>query len=370
MNRHFQRDQVRLLADKCRTGQISRRDFLQALGLLTGASALSLQTSLAQADTQEMVYVNWGGDAIDAMAEAFGNSFEAETGIRILYDGSGPTEGAIKAQAEGGSPTWDLVDCDPFSAQALGRQGLMRPIDWSVVDPGKIREGFQWEFAASSYFYSYVIVYDATRYETPPTSMADFFDMEKFPGSRSMYKWGVGMWEAALLADGVAREDLYPLDIERAHAKIAAFKDNVGAFWGGGAESQSLLLNGDASMALLWSTRAMLLDKDTAGDIKMTWAQGILAPGSNGVLANNPGGAEAAMQYIASTQVPEKQVTLFELLGNGPANPAADALIPEDQKFYNPVDPANFAQQIPLDMAWYEENYGAALDQYLSIISA
>ncbi len=370
MNGHFQKDQALLLAEKLKSGQISRRNFIQGITLLAGTSALGLTAGAAHAETKEMVYVNWGGDAIDAMAAAFGDSFEAETGIRILYDGSGPTEGAIKAQGEGGSPTWDMVDCDPFSGQALGRQGLMRKIDWSIVDEGKIRPGFKWDYAASSYFYSYVIVYDATKYDTPPTSMADFFDMEKFPGKRSMYKWGVGMWEAALLADGVAPEDLYPLDLERAHAKIAAFKDNVGAFWGGGAESQSLLLNGDVSMALIWSTRAMLLDKDSEGEIKMTWAQGIVAPGSNGVLENNPGGAEAAMQYIASTQAPEKQVVLFEMLGNGPANPAADALIPEDQQFYNPVDPKNFAQQIPLDMDWYEENYGAALDAYLGIISA
>ncbi|NIZ11363.1 ABC transporter substrate-binding protein [Pseudooceanicola sp. HF7] len=370
MNGHFQKDQALLLAEKFKSGRINRRSFVQGLGMLAGASALGLNAATAKADTKEMIYVNWGGDAIDAMAEAFGDSFTEETGITILYDGSGPTEGAIKAQAEGGSPTWDLVDCDPFSGQALGRQGLMEPIDWSIVDEGKLREGFKWEYAASSYFYSYVIAYDKTVYDTPPTSMADFFDTEKFPGKRSMYKWGVGMWEAALLADGVAPEDLYPLDMERAHAKIAAFKDNVGAFWGGGAESQSLLLNGDVSMALIWSTRAMLLDKDTDGDIAMTWAEGIIAPGSNGVIKNNPGGAEAAMQYIASTQDPEKQVVLFEMLGNGPANPAADALIPDEEKFYNPVDPENYAQQIPLDMDWYEENYGAALDEYLGIISS
>tara|TARA_R110002020_G_scaffold26514_8_gene85961 strand:- start:801 stop:1913 length:1113 start_codon:yes stop_codon:yes gene_type:complete len=370
MNGHFQKDQALLLAEKLKTGQISRRSFLQGLGVLVGSSALGLSASGAKAQPNEMIYVNWGGDAIEAMAEAFGDSFTEETGIKILYDGSGPTEGAIKAQAEGGNPTWDMVDCDPFSGQALGAQGLMREIDWTIVDPSKIRDGFKWKYAANSYFFSYVIAYDATKYDTPPTSMADFFDVKKFPGKRSMYKWGVGMWEAALLADGVAPEDLYPIDVERANAKIEAFKDNVGAFWGGGAESQSLLLNGDVSMALIWSTRAMLLDKDTGGDIKMTWADGILSPGSNGVLMNNPGGAEAAMQYIASTQVPEKQVKLFELLGNGPANPAADAMIPDDQKKYNPVDPANFKQQIPLDMDWYEKNYGAALDAYLGVISS
>ncbi|WP_172330158.1 ABC transporter substrate-binding protein [Mangrovicoccus sp. HB161399] len=370
MNSHFRNDCAEILRERHQKGQISRRTLLQGLGLLAGTSALGLGAGRALAVGQKLVFVNWGGDAVDAMGEAFGKPFTAETGVQVLFDGSGPTEGAITAQAESGHPTWDLVDCDPFSGQALGKKGYMAPIDWSVVDESKIRPGFKWDYAASTYFYSYVIAYDTTAYDEPPASMADFFDTEKFPGKRSMYKWGAGMWEAALLADGVAPADLYPLDLERAHAKIAGFKDNVAAFWGGGAESQTLLLGGDVTMALIWSTRAKVVHADTEGEITFIWDEGIVAPGSTGVLANNPAGPELAMKYIAAGQSPEGQAKLFELLGNGPANPAADALIPEEMKPFNPTDPANFDRQIPLDMAWYEENYSAALDAYLKIISA
>ena len=44
----------------------------------------------------------------------------------------------------------------------------------------------------------------------PPTGMADFFDVKKFPGKRSLYKWGVSSWEAALLADGIAPDIALP----------------------------------------------------------------------------------------------------------------------------------------------------------------
>ncbi|MDQ0314128.1 ABC transporter substrate-binding protein [Amorphus orientalis] len=370
MTSPFQRDCADILLQKLEKGEISRRRFAQGLGLLLGTSALGLRATTASAADKDLVFVNWGGDAIDAMQEAFGKKFTEATGIQVKYDGSGPTEGAITAQAQSGNPRWDLVDCDPFVGQALGKKGYMEPIDYSIVDQSKMREGFVWDYAASSYFFSYILAYDATKYDTPPTSMADFFDVEKFPGKRSMYKWGVGMWEAALLADGVKPEDLYPLDIERANKKIADFKDNVVSFWGGGAESQSVMLNGDASMALIWSTRARLLVQDTDGEIDFTWDQGILSPGSSGVLKNNPAGPKPAMEYIASAQIPERQVVLFELLGNGPANPAADDLIPADQARFNPVAPENFKKQIPLDMSWYEENYSSALDAYLKIISA
>jgi len=371
MNGPFQRDAVEILKTRMQRGQISRRDFTTGLMMLLGTSALSLSARPAKAQSGQLVFVNWGGDAGPAYDAAYGQAFQEATGITVRQDGSGPTEGAIAAQAETGRPSWDLVDVDPFSAEPLGKRGLMTAIDYDVVDRDKMRPGFGWEFSASSYFYSYIIAYDARRFgDNPPTSMADFFDVETYPGRRAMYQWGVGMWEAALLADGVPRDQLYPLDLERAHAKIDAFKEHVIGFWGGGADSQSLLMNGDASMALIWSTRAKLIEEDSEGDIGFIWNEGLIAPGAMGVVANNPGGTEAAMQFIASAQDPEKQLVMFRMLGQGPANPEADALLPADEARYNPVDPENFAVQIPLDMAWYEEHYGAALDTYLGIISA
>lgn len=370
MDRAFRKDQIDILKTRMARGEISRRQFTQIASVLLGAGAMGVPLA-ARASSDELVFVNWGGDAGPAYMAAYGKPFEEATGITVKMDGSGPTEGAIKAQAESGDPAWSIVDAEPFSAEALGAQGLMDPIDYSIVSKDKTRPGFGWEYAASAYFYSYVIAYDATRFgDNPPKSMADFFDVETFPGKRAMYKWGAGMWEAALLADGVKPADLYPLDVKRANDKIAAFKDNVVAFWGGGAESQSLLLNGDASMAIIWSTRARLLVQDSEGDIDFTWDQGIVAPGAMAVVKGGPGGAENAMKFIASAQDPEKQVVMFEMLAQGPANPAADSLLSPDEARFNPVDPANYALQVPMDTKWYEEHYGSALDAYLSIISA
>jgi putative spermidine/putrescine transport system substrate-binding protein len=371
MHEHFLKDQFDILKQRAASGKISRRTFGQMAAALLGTTALGLGATAARAQSGELVFVNWGGDAGTAYDEAYGKAFLAEAGITVKQDGSGPTEGAIAAQVESGKPAWDIVDADPFSAETLGKKGMMEPIDYAVVDKDKMREGFGWEYSASSYFYSYIIAYDAAKFgDNPPTGMADFFDVEKFPGKRALYKWGAGMWEAALLADGVAREQLYPLDLKRAHDKIAAFKEHVVAYWGGGSESQSILLNGEASMALVWSTRAKLIEMDSGGSVKFIWDQGLIAPGAMAVLKGNPGGRENAMKFIASAQDPAKQVIMFNMLGQGPANPAADALLPPEEARFNPVDPANFAVQIPLEMAWYETNYGPALDEYLAIISA
>ncbi|TPI37511.1 ABC transporter substrate-binding protein [Mesorhizobium sp. B3-1-6] len=371
MNNKTRKQAIESLAERTKRGEISRRRFAQLAGLVLAGTPMLLRSTGAFADTKGLVLVNWGGDAITAYDAAYGQAFTKDTGIPVKMDGSGPTEGAIAAQYKSGAPTWDLVDVDPFSAITLGGQGMLEPIDYKVVDKNKMRPGFGWEYAASTYFFSYVIAYDSQKFgSNAPTGMADFFDVKKFPGKRSLYKWGVSSWEAALLADGIAPASLYPLDLKRAHDKIAAFKENVVSYWGGGAESQSVLLNGEASMAIVWSTRASLIEQDSGGQIKFIWDQGLISPGALAVLKNNPGGKDAAMKFIASAQDPQKQLVMFDKLGQGPANPAADALIPADKKRINPVDPENMKKQIPLDMEWYAKNYGAALDEYTKIISA
>ncbi|MGO4338454.1 ABC transporter substrate-binding protein [Labrys sp. KB_33_2] len=371
MNEAFQKDCLEILASKVEAGQISRRRFAQLAAMVLAGAPFALRADPARADGGQLVLVNWGGDAIKAYDAAYGQSFLKDTGITVKEDGSGPTEGGIIAQSKSGKPTWDIVDADPFSAISLGKQGMLEPIDYNVVDKSKFRPGFGWEHASSTYFFSYIIAYDASKYgDKAPTGMADFFDVQKFPGKRSLYKWGAGMWEALLLGDGVAPEKLYPLDLKRAHDKLAAFKENIVSYWGGGAESQQVLLSGDASMALIWSTRASILEKDSGGQVKFIWDQGLISPGAMAVIKNNPGGKDNAMKFIASAQDPKKQLVMFDMLGQGPANPATDALIPADQKRLNPVDPVNIGKQVALDMNWYAENYGAALDAYTKIISA
>lgn len=371
MNRHFQQDCLEILAAKAARGLIDRRTFAQLAAFVVGGAPVVLRARGASAAEGELVFVNWGGDDGAAYDMSYGAPFQAETGIAVRQDGSGPTEDAIAAQVESGKPTWDIVDADAYSAISLGKRGLLEPIDYTVVDKAKMRPGFGWDHAASSYFYSYVIAYDSAQYGgAAPAGMADFFDVEKFPGKRSLHKWGTGMWEAALLADGVAPDRLYPLDLDRAHAKLAAFKGNVSSYWGGGAESQQALLSGDAVMAIIWSSRAALMENGTGGRVKFVWDQGLISPGAMAVVKDNPGGTANAMRFLASAQQPDRQLMMFQMLIQGPANPAADALIPEPWKRLNCVDPANMQKQVALDMAWYSENYAQALEAYTATIAS
>src|SRR6185437_9358180 len=87
------------------------------------------------------------------------------------------------------------------------------------------------------------------------------------------------------------------------------------------------------------------------------------------VIKGNPAGKDNAMKFIAESQKPENQLVLFEQMGNGPANPETDALIADDQKALNCASAEALAKQVALNAEWYADNYSAALEKFLALVS-
>ncbi|PNG30762.1 polyamine ABC transporter substrate-binding protein [Pseudomonas protegens] len=369
MSQHHQRDCIEILIEKARGGQVSRRTFLQAMGLLA-AVPLALRSGISWAADKPLVVVNWGGDALNAFRSAWTDSFTKSTGIPVRIDGAGPTEGAIRSQLASGRPSWDVVDVDSYSAMTLGRDKVLQPLDYSVVQRDLVAPELSHEHGVAGYLFSYVIAWDSQKYgNNGPKNWADFWNVEQFPGKRTLYKWMNGMLEAALLADGVAADQLYPLDVPRALRKIDELKPHVLSFWGSGAESQQLMIEGEASMGAIWHTRATLLHEDSEGRIQWGFDHAFLNASSWGVLKENPAGAAPAMQFIQHALQPAGQLKLFEALGNGPSNAATQQLMSAEQREINCASEANIKKQIFLNTQWYADHYSSTLEQYLTHLS-
>lgn len=345
---------------------VNRRLFLAGAGSLAAAAA-GLPVRPARA-AERLVLANWGGDAVDAYDRAFAEACREATGLPLQIDGSGPLEGTIKAQVESGAVRWDVCDTELYSAFRLAGDYL-QPIDYDIVDKARIQPD-TFDHAVPYAYYSTVIAYDHERFgDDPPKSWADFWNVEKYPGKRSLYKWMSGNLEAALLADGVAPEDLYPLDVDRALAKIEELKPHILTHWGSAAESQQLLRDREVSMVQIWHTRAILLEEDTGGRARFTYDQGLLNLSNWSVPKNNPAGRENAMTFINASLAPEPQRLLMEHYRYGPVNPEATASLPPELARLNPADPQNIDRQVMTDNRWYAEHYGAALDRYTALIA-
>ena len=121
MSQDHQRDCIEVLIEKARGGQINRRTFIQAMGLLA-AVPLALRSGISWSADKPLVVVNWGGDALTAFRSAWTDTFTKNTGIQVRIDGAGPTEGAIRSQLASGQPSWDVVDVESYSAIVLGKE--------------------------------------------------------------------------------------------------------------------------------------------------------------------------------------------------------------------------------------------------------
>ncbi|HWK46887.1 MAG TPA: ABC transporter substrate-binding protein [Stellaceae bacterium] len=344
--------------------RVGRRRFL------LGAAALGIAPSLVRrslAAVPEVVLCNWGGDAMKAFAEAFVAPYEKATGGKLVLDGSGPSNGKMRAMVEAKHVTWDICDSGVAGIGELGPRGMLEPIDYTVVDRNRILPEFGYEFGVVNYMFSTVMAWDTKVVKTTPT-LADFFDLKKFPGKRMLRKDSQAMLELALMADGVAPDKLYPLDLDRAMRKISAIKSEL-LYWDTGAQSQNLLRSGEVSMGWLWHTRANLLKLETKGGIDWSFAGGLVQPGLWVVPKGNPAGKQA-MVAIASMQDPAGQVTLLGAMGNGPGNPQAASMVPDALQAVDPGTPANLAVQAKINAAWYQANYGTALKAYLDMISS
>ncbi|MDZ4736833.1 MAG: extracellular solute-binding protein [Rhodospirillaceae bacterium] len=366
-NKMFLEDCAQIAAEKYNKGRIDRRQLLKACAALGLVPVLQSGKAFAATPSQ-IVHANWGGDAVTCITDIYGAAFEAATGVPALVDGSGPLEGTIKQMVETNSTIWDCCDSDIFSGLRLGRANLLTAIDYSIVDRDKILAPFTYDYAVLGYWYSYALTYDTTKFDGVPT-WVDFFDVEKYPGNRTMYKWMNGAPEAALIADGVPLDEVYPLDMDRALEKIDSISDHV-IYWGSGAESQTMFLDEEVVMGNIWQTRATVLERDTGGRVTWSWDQAIAYPAAWIIPGNNPAGAEYANRWIAQMQDPELQIAVLDCYGQGPANPAAIDMMTPEQRRLHPAAPENLERQLVADSEYWAEHYDDVLNEFLDAISA
>ena len=67
---------------------------------------------------------------------------------------------------------------------------------------------------------------------------------------------------------------------------------------------------------------------------------------------------------------PGQQIEILKIIGCGPVNPAAAALVPAELKGQNPSDPAALASQVMFDVQWYAANQAKAQQAFLDFLAS
>lgn len=312
--------------------------------------------SSAVAQEGEITVASWGGAYQDAQREAWFNPTAEALGITIKED---TTSGIadIRAQVMSGAVTWDLVQQGANTCILLEREGLLEPLDYSQMDVDGVPEDVKSEHWIGNLVYGTVLGWRKDAWDgKEPTGWADLYDFETFPGTRSMRRNPQYNLEAALLADGVAPEDIYPIDVERAFKKLEELKPHIVSWWPSGAASAQMVVDGEADMIGLWNGRIQTA-MDAGAPYDYTFDQQLLITDCWMIPKGAPN-KELAMKALAHMMKPEIQARLPQYINYAPANLDAydTGLIDAATLETLPSSPDNRKNAIHFDAEWWADN--------------
>lgn len=315
------------------------------------AGLLALGGAACRAD-ETLNFVSWGGSTQDAQRDAWAAPFSKADGTKVVMDG--PTDyGKLKAMVESGNVQWDVVDVEADFALRAAAEGLLEPLDFSVIKRDSLDPRFVSDSGVGSFYFSFVLGYNQGKLgNSAPQDWTALFDTVKYPGKRALYKWpSPGVLELALLADGVAADKLYPLDLDRAFKKLDTIKPTI-VWWGGGAQSQQLLASGEVTLGQFWNGRVYALQQDGA-PVGVSWKQNLVMADFLVV----PKGAKnktAAMRFLATASSAKGQAAFSNLTAYAPVN--NDSIAQLDSTLAPNLPTAYVKDQITLDYAYWAKN--------------
>lgn len=351
-------------ANEFREGRLDRRTFLAvASGAI--AAPLLVGPGAARAAGKAFVVATFGGGNLAVALKAHvATPFSAAESVTWEEDPSGPLSGRIRSMVEAGQPIWDVCDSTSFTARALGKLGMLEPIDYAIVDKSLVRPDCVLEHGVSYSWFSLVSAYDKAAFPTAPASWADVFDVERFPGKRAFWRYGY-CWEAALLADGVAPEDLYPLDVDRAVKKFRSIRDHSIFV----EDVPSSLRSGEIQIGVDFTTGFGKVVRAEPERFGINWAGGVRGSATFVVPKGNLAGAALSMRFINFALNKEVQAAICDAASVGPSNPDATALLSAEAAPWDPRNPAWAESQIPVDEVYTAENEEYLIGEFLDRVA-
>ncbi len=340
--------------------------------LMTGAATAALIAGAASAGS--ITVVSWGGAYTKSQVEAYHKPWIAKTGNQVVSEDYNGGLAEVKSQVEAGNVTWDLVDVELSDAVRGCDEGLLETIDPAILPAGAdgtaaiddFLPGTLHECAVSNIVWSTIYAYDSSKMADGPTTIGDFFDLEKFPGKRGMRKGPKANLEMALAADGVAAADIYDVlgtseGLDRAFAKLDTIKDSV-VWWEAGAQPPQLLADGEVAMTTAYNGRIFNAVAAEGKSFAIVWDSQIYDL-DLWVIPKGAPNKDLAMEFVAFSTETEQLAAQASYISYGPARKSSASLVGafHDQPDLMmgpqmPTAPENFTTAIQNDFEFWADN--------------
>jgi putative spermidine/putrescine transport system substrate-binding protein len=339
-----------------------RRRFLAAAAATLAAPGLvRAQTAPAKPDR---IVVNASGGAMNNIfRRSYFAEFEKRHGIRVV-DTSPVDFGKLRAMVDSGNPEWTVTEIGGQDGARARELNLLEPLDTTVIDRSAYPEAARDSHVFTSSAYTTAIGYRTDVFPTgkQPTTWAEFWDVRRFPGPRTMRNHPVDNLEFALLADGVPMDKLYPLDMDRAFKKLDEIRPHITVWWTTGAQPAQLLVDKEVVLATGWNGRFFELTRKGA-PVATEFGQGSIKSGSFGI----PRGTRHAywgQRFMAVMTEPELQAVYATELGYPGLNPRTMDFVPKELHPLMLTAPGNIERQFWLDVPWWTANAQVAQERW------
>lgn len=315
--------------------------------------------ALPAAAEETVSYASYGGAYQEGVRKAILDHLPADHDMKVVdYVLAGGIRD-IRTKVKANAVDIDVAELYGGLCDAAANEDLLVPLDYSKIPnasgiPEHLRNKYWIGFTA----YSTVLAYNTDVYgDNPPKNWADFFDVEKFPGTRSIGgTYPSTNLEIALLADGVPKDKVYPIDLDRAINKWVDFKPNITVRWSTGAQATQLATAEEVDMIAIWAARIEAAIKEgapyayTLTDAVMDVECLVVPKGSP-----NP---EGAMRLINHLLDPKYQANLPDHIPYGPMNQDAFklGLIPAEKAARVVTSTENISKQLITNMPYWAEH--------------
>jgi putative spermidine/putrescine transport system substrate-binding protein len=328
---------------------------------LLATAALSVAAGAVAAE--EMTIVSWGGAYSKSQLKAYHEPYSEKTGVAIINDESSAEAVAkLRAMNEAGNVTWDVVDVVAADAMRLCDEGLAMEIDAdsqlaAAPDGTPASEDFG-DLLVSECFIPQIVYSTTVGYrtdlvgDTAPTDICAIFDLEAYPGKRSLEKRPINNMEWALLCDGVAKDDVYdvletPEGQDQALAKLGTIKDSV-VWWSAGADTPQLLADGEVVMGSTYNGRLFSVIEEQKQPVGMLWDAQVFDLDGWIIPAGLSDERKArALDYIMFATDTQRLADQAKYISYGPARKSSAPLVGKhadlgiDMAPHMPTDPNN-----------------------------
>ena len=347
--------------------------FIKRYGITAGLAASAICLA-AGAHAADLTVVSWGGAYTKSQIEAYHKPWMAKTGAKINSDDYNGGLAEVKAQVESGNVTWDLVDLELSDAVLGCDTGLLEEIDASILPPAPDGTPAQDDFlpgtlvdcAVATIVWSTIYAYDSTKFSgAKPATMADFFDAKKFPGKRGMRKSPKPNLEFALIADGVAPDQVYEVlgtdeGVDRAFAKLDTIKDEV-LWWEAGAQPPQMLADGEVSMTTAYNGRIFNAVASEGKPFEIVWDGQVWDIDLWGIPRGSKN-KDAALEFIKFSTDTQRLADQAAWISYGPARQSSIPLIGKHAEAgipmgpHMPTAPQNFKTALQNDFEFWADH--------------